>query len=110
MPKGKAHLRALPYFEVPTILALIDQSRSSLVTRTCLRLLILTAAKSGTARGARWNEIDPERREWLIPGTRMKSGTAHRVPLSDAALAVLDCVQPLRDADGLVFPSPRRSG
>ena len=110
MPKVKAHLRALPYFEVPAALAVIDQSRSSLVARSCFRFLVLTAVRSGTARGARWEEIDPERREWRIPGPRMKSGVAHRVPLSDAALAVLHALIPLRDDHELVFPSPRRPG
>ena len=37
----------------------------------------------------------------------MKAGKAHRVPLSDAALALLDSVRPLGDGDGLIFPSPR---
>lgn len=67
-------------------LAGIEESRASLVARSCLRFLILTAARSGTARGALWSEIDPAVREWRIPGSRMKSGAAHRIPLSDAAL------------------------
>ena len=46
-------------------------------------------------------------REWRIPADRMKAGVAHRVPLSDAALAVLESVRPLRRADDLIFPSRR---
>ena len=45
-----------------------------------------------------------------FPESRMKSGAAHRVPLSDAALAALDAVRPLREDSNLVFPSPRRRG
>ena len=45
-----------------------------------------------------------------IPGERMKAGTKHRVPLSDAALAVLEQAGALDDGSGLVFPSPVRSG
>ncbi|MDE0062851.1 MAG: integrase arm-type DNA-binding domain-containing protein [Gammaproteobacteria bacterium] len=71
MPKIKAHLRALPYLEVPMALAAIDESRSSLAARACFRFLVLTAVRSGTARGALWAEIDIERREWNIPGFRM---------------------------------------
>ena len=40
----------------------------------------------------------------------MKAGVEHRVPLSDAALAVLEQARPLRDDSGLVFPSPTRRG
>ena len=107
MPKIKAHLRALPYAEVPEALATIDASRSSLVTRSCFRFLVLTAARSGTARGAEWAEIDFDAREWHIPGSRMKSGTPHRIPLSRAALAVLGTVG-TRDDSNLIFPSPVR--
>ena len=108
MPKVKAHLRALPYAEVPPALAAIDRSRASLAARCCLRFLILTAARSGTARGALWRDVDRERREWRVPGATMKSGAPHRVPLSAPALAALDAVEPLRDESGLVFPSPAR--
>ena len=110
MPKVKAHLRALPYLDVPMALAVIDASRSSLVARACFRFLALTAVRSGTARGALWDEIDVEGREWRIPGSRMKSGSPHRVPLSDAALAALDAAETLRYDSGLVFPSPARPG
>ena len=41
---------------------------------------------------------------------RMKGGAEHRVPLSDAALAVLRESAPLRGDDELVFPSPRKRG
>ena len=107
MPKIKAHLRALPYAEVPQALTAVDASPSSLVTRSCFRFLVLTAVRSGTARGAEWAEIDFDAREWHIPGSRMKSGTAHRVPLSGPALAVLAAVG-TRDDSHLIFPSPLR--
>jgi integrase len=67
---------------------------------------VLTACRSGEARGATWDEIDEAAREWRIPGERMKTGAVHRVPLSDAALAVLESVRPLRRGSGLLFPSP----
>ena len=66
--------------------------------------------RSGEARGATWDEIDVEAREWRIPGSRMKGGAEHRVPLSDAAVAALEAVRPLRDGHDLVFPSPSRPG
>ena len=40
----------------------------------------------------------------------MKGGAEHRIPLSDAALEVLESVRPLRDLSDLVFPSPVRPG
>ena len=54
--------------------------------------------------------MDAEAREWRIPGERMKGGAVHRVPLSDAALAVLERARTLDDGNGLIFPSPLRAG
>ncbi|MCY4157044.1 MAG: site-specific integrase [Gammaproteobacteria bacterium] len=68
------------------------------------RFLILTAARSGEARGARWVDMDFDTNLWTIPGERMKAGRTHRVPLSAAALAVLDQARALSDGEGLVFP------
>ena len=78
--------------------------------KRCLRFLILTAARSGEARDAIWAEVDFEAKEWRIPGERMKGGREHRVPLSDAAVAVLERVRGVDDGSGLVFPSPLRPG
>lgn len=108
MPRVKEHLRALPYTDVPMALTVIAESSASLAARSCLRFLVLTAARSGTARGTLWPEIDLNTREWRVPGSRMKSGRPHRVPLSDAALGALEAVKLLRDESDLVFPSPRR--
>ena len=54
-----------------------------------LRFCILTACRSGEARGATWSEIDLGARLWTVPAARMKSGRQHRVPLSDAACELL---------------------
>ena len=71
---------------------------------------MLTAARGGETRGATWEEIDEEAREWRIPASRMKAGTLHRVPLSDAAMAVLEEARPLSGGTGLIFPSPTGRG
>ena len=110
MPQVKEHLRSLPYQEVGASLRTVEASSASLSARLCLRFVVLTAARSGEARGATWNEFGLDAREWRILGGRMKAGAEHRVPLSDAALAVLAQARPLRDDSDLVFPSPVAPG
>ena len=110
MPAVKRHFRALPYGEVAGALEAVESTRAVLASKLCFRFLILTAARSGEARGAAWEEIHEEVREWRIPGERMKTGHPHRIPLSDAAMAVLEKAGPLRDDSGLVFPSPIKRG
>ena len=110
MPAVKEHYRALPYQEVPAALETVNTSNSSLVCKLCFRFLVLTAVRSGEARGATWAEIDFEKREWRIPASRMKTGTEHRIPLSDEALAVLEQAKILRDGSDLIFPSSVKRG
>ena len=110
MPKVKAHFRAIPYQEVGPALAAIESSHASLAAKLCFRFLVLTSARSGEARGARWDEIDLQDRVWRIPSQRMKAGSEHRVPLSSQAVGLLNEASVLRDETDLVFPSPLKRG
>ena len=110
MPKVKEHLRALPYQDVGSALRTVDASQTSPASKHCLKFLVLTAARSGEARGATWDEIDLEGATWTVPGSRMKAGVEHRVPLSDQALDVLMLAGHLEDGSRLCFPSPLRAG
>ena len=110
-PIGEKNYRAMPYQEMPKVWQLIDEKLESVPARHCLKWTILTAARSGEARGTRWYEIDLENNIWTVPGERMKGGKPHRVPLSTAALDVLEEAKPLLDGfSDLVFPSPMKRG
>ncbi len=67
---------------------------------------ILTAARSGEVRGARWSEIDRESKVWTIPAERMKAKREHEVPLSSAALALLEGLPRIEGSD-LIFPGTK---
>lgn len=105
---GKKNHRAMPHAEVSGALATVEASKAKPASKLALRFLVLTACRSGEARGARWSEIDLERALWVIPGERMKADREHRVPLSDSAVQVLAQAKALDDGSGLVFPSQRR--
>ncbi len=96
---------ALPHGEVRTALATVNHTDAWTGTKLAFRFLVLTAARSGEVRGALWSEIDPDMELWVIPGTRMKAGAEHRVPLSSAAMAVLAEAHDIADHTGLLFPS-----
>ena len=81
------HHEALPYAELPGFLIKLRQ-RSGGVARA-LEFVILTAARTSEVLRAEWSEFDLAERVWTIPAERMKAGKEHRVPLSDAALAIL---------------------
>ena len=75
-----------------------------------LEFAILTAARTGEVIGARWDEINVAEKLWTVPAERMKAGKEHRVPLSDAALAMHreDGGDPRRAFTS--FPAARPSG
>lgn len=98
------HHAALPWREIPPFMARLRAAEG--VGARCLEWAILTGARSGEARGATWSEIDAEARTWTVPSARMKAGREHRVPLSDAALALLAGLPRIVGND-LVFPAPR---
>ena len=109
MPKTAAvqrHQRALPHAEVRAALGRIRGCDTYRGVRLAFEFLVLTAARSGEVRNARWDEIDREGALWTVPAERMKNGREHRVPLSDRALEVLDEARELPAADDLLFPSP----
>ena len=101
----REHFRALPYERVSGALAVIRASGAWWATKAAFEFVVLTGARSGEARGARWDEINMDTRTWTIPGARMKAGRDHRIPLSGRALAVLAEARELTDGAGLVFPS-----
>jgi integrase len=93
------HHPALAYRDLPAFLAELRE-RDGLAARA-LEFTILTTARTGEVIGARWAEIDLDARLWTIPGSRMKAGREHRVPLSGAAMALLAGLK--REGDR-VFP------
>ena len=102
--KATAHLAAMPWRDVPAFWAQLADRESA--SSASLQFLILTAARSGEARGATWAEVDLEGATWTVPGARMKRGKPHRVPLAPEALAVLETMRGLDPV--LCFPSPKR--
>jgi integrase len=106
------HLPALHHTEVPAFMAVLRERKG--IAPLALSFLALTAARSGMVRGMRWGEVDFRRCVWTIPATRMKAAQLHQIPLSAAALAILEKVRPLAlradgrtPRDALIFPGAR---
>lgn len=98
------HHAALPADEVGAFMARLRKADG--MGARALEFVILTAARSGEVRGARWPEIDLAGRVWTVPAERMKAGKEHRVPLSDAAIALLKGLPRVAGTD-LVFAAVR---
>jgi integrase len=93
------HHAALPYSGVGAFMK--DLRGMEATSAAALEFLILTVARTSEVIGARWLEINLKDRIWIVPAVRMKNGREHRVPLSPAAIAVLNRISGSKD--GYVF-------
>lgn len=98
------HHAALPFAEIAPFMGEL-RKREGFGARA-LEFVILTAARSGEVRGATWGEFDLIGACWTIPAGRMKAEKEHRIPLSDAALALLKTL-PQGEGTALLFPSAK---
>jgi integrase len=82
---------ALDYQQAPGFLAALRQRQG--IAARALEVTLLTGLRTGEVIGARWTEIDLERKTWVIPPERLKDRKTrtepHRVPLSPQVVAIL---------------------
>lgn len=95
------HHPALSYDDVGVFVANVRRMKG--IAAQAVEFLIFTAARTSEVVGARWTEIDLERRIWTIPANRIKARREHRVPLSPPAIAILTALAKIRESE-FVFP------
>lgn len=101
---SRGHHEAMPYKDIPELVERLHALEA--MAARALEFLILTAARSGEVREARWDEFDLNAKLWSIPGERMKTGHPHRVPLSQAAVGILSDLNGKRVSE-YVFPGQK---
>ena len=99
LPRAKPAVRhnaAVPFEDAPRLYAALSANPST--GSQCAAFVLLTAARNGEARFAAPDEFDFDGALWRVPAKRMKRNLPHTVPLSDAALAIVqarDLARPL---------------
>lgn len=101
--KPKNH-KSLPENDLPEFLQNLEKYDGDLQTKLALKLTILTFLRTGEVRGARWEEINFDKKEWRIPAHRMKMRDEHIIPLSTQAIAILTEMQKISGNWENVFP------
>lgn len=107
VPRKRGHHPAVPVEQIADFMTKLRAKEGT--SARALDLLVLTAARSGEIRGARWSEFDLKQKVWTVPGERMKAKKDHQVPLSAAAIRLLKSLDRIDGVD-YVFPSPRSNG
>lgn len=103
---SKGHHAAMDCRDLPAFFRRLSAERSSISARA-LAFTILTACRTSEVLNARHEEFDIEHGLWTVPAERMKAGRPHRVPLSDAALAIIEGAG---ETSGYVFRTSYKRG
>jgi len=82
------HHAALAWVEMGAFMVALRAAQGA--GARAMELIILTATRTSEVLNAKWTEFDLDAALWVIPKERMKGFREHRVPLSAAALAVLE--------------------
>ncbi len=99
--KKVEHHAAVPYVQIHAFVQALRKLKGT--APLALEFTLLTAARTGEAIAARWEEIDLDSNVWAVPGDRMKAGREHRVPLCTRAVEILRRMEAARQND-CVFP------
>ena len=93
----------MDYKDVPEFMNRLSKQPG--IAAASLTFLILGAARSGEVRNLEWTELDLDERVWTIPGSKMKAGKEHRVPLTDQMIKSIEKVRPFTHDSNFVFSS-----
>ncbi len=106
-PFKKEHFACFDVKELPEFLGALNRNKKRLYPQTirAIKLLMLTFVRTSELIGAKWEEIDLEAGQWLIPAERMKMRRDHIVPLSRQAVELLREQQESTGSWEWVFPN-----
>ena len=85
------HHPALPYDQLQNVLRQIKQSGG--VPSRALEIAILTGSRTNPIRLAKWQDVDFDKAIWNCPENNMKSGKFFRIPLSKAAVHIIQAIE-----------------
>ena len=113
LPRVKSnvdHHPSLPHQLIRKAMAAVAPAPGDEAVKLALLFTVLCASRIGEVTRARWEEFDLDVRKWTVPPQRMKSGKAHRVPLSVQAVELLERSRGLDRSKEFVFRSIDRRG
>ena len=99
VPGSNKHYEALPYEQVPVFMAQLLETDG--VSALALEVTILNASRTGEVLLGLRAEVQGN--VWTIPGTRMKAGQQHQVPLCQRSLDLLQIAQSLDPESKYLF-------
>jgi len=107
------HRSSLAAKDLPGFLNDLENYEGSILTKTAMKLVILTFVRTSEVRHARWSEfeeLDGRAPLWRIPAERMKMRRDHLVPLAPQVVKLLKALYRATGKGPLLFPANTISG
>jgi integrase len=114
--RNETHRPALPHDRLPEFFQRLEKDTGRPITKLCTLLTLHIFIRSSEIRFARWDEINWDANEWIIPATRefidgspysargAKMKEPHHVPLTPQAIEILKQIKPYSGHCKNVFP------
>lgn len=91
---GKTEKKHYPTFtkekDIKGLLLAIDEYSGDYTTKMALKIMPYVFVRSYNIRHMEWNEIDFEKKEWIIPKNKMKTKTEFILPLPNQVIELLN--------------------
>ncbi|OCG20750.1 integrase domain-containing protein [Gilliamella sp. App4-10] len=97
----------IPPTELPQFMQALAMAKIKLQTRCVIEWQLLTLTRPSEAVGAKWEEINLDKKLWSIPAERMKMDRPHNIPLSPQAIKILEIMKSINHKSEFVFPTAR---
>jgi integrase len=93
--------------ELGPFLHALYKANLRVTTRKLILWQLHTMVRPSEASGVEWNEINFEKKLWVIPAARMKKRRSHSIPLSEEALQIINSMLPISGHRTHIFVSER---
>ena len=93
--------------DLPEFMYKLSRASIKYTTRCLIEWQLHTMSRPNEAAGAKWNEIDIEKKAWIIPAARMKMNREHKVPLTSYTLHLIELMKPISGHREHIFPADR---
>ena len=119
-PRKVKHHARVEIKDLPQLLQDMDNYSGNRIVVLAMQLMALTFTRTGELIGARWQDVNTRTKQWVIPeriddehGQKiygMKKETAHIVPLSTQALAIIKELRAISGGGTHLFPAMMGNG
>ncbi len=105
----KKHLPTIKPKQLADLMKSLTTASIKLTTRCLIEWQLHTMVRPGEAAGTRWDEIDFENAQWVLPVNRTKTKKrTHIIPLTPQALALIEVMRPISGNRDHLFPGDRK--